>query len=324
MFRKISLVAALVAACWTSGTAQVNLEEGAALFEDGQYERAETYFTEAKEAHPDNPEVYYYLGRIAYEQDEWDDAVDFLNKAVKLNPESAVAHHWLGEAYIEKLQRASVFKKKGMATKAREQLVRAVELAPEYVEARETLIYYYLDAPGIVGGSKEKALENIEVMKTLDKRTAHFVMSHYHQKRKDLAAAEQELLAVVAMEPEDPNGYYRIGRMYQDGNEFDHATAAFERCLEIEPNYPNGLYQIGRSAVLSKRNIERGIECFKIYLTLKPGEDEPSLAWAHVRLGQLYERKREFVAAQKEYESALGLEPDHKEGKKALKRITRR
>ncbi len=59
-------------------------------------------------------------------------------------------------------------------------------------------------------------------------------------------------------------------------------------------------------------------------MTFEPSEDEPSLAWAHTRLGMLYEKKRDFIAAQSEYETALALEPDHKEAKKALKKVKRR
>ena len=106
--------------------------------------------------------------------------------------------------------------------------------------------------------------------------------------------------------------------------ESDKAFAAFEKCLEIDAEYMAALYQIGRSAVFSGDNIDRGIECLQTYLPLEPGEDDPSLAWAHYRLGMLYEKQREFKAAEMEYDAALQLDPDHKEAKKALKKVKRR
>ena len=66
------------------------------------------------------------------------------------------------------------------------------------------------------------------------------------------------------------------------------------------------------------------MECFRVYLTMEPTELNPSLAWAHVRLGMLYEKKRDFATAQAEYEAALALEPDHEEAQKALKKVKRR
>ena len=324
MRHKLFLVFVLLVGSFASAEAQLDLEKGAALIENEQYDEARAYFEEANKKYPDNAEVQYHLGRAAFGQQGWDKAIDFFGNSVELSPENPTFHVWLGHAYIEKLQVSNMFKKKGLASKALDSFIKAVEVGPDDVEAREALIGFYLEAPGIAGGSKEKARENIEVVKTLDPQLGHELMAYYYVKRKKLEPAEGEYLALAAMEPSDPEPYYSIGWMYQTDRQFDKAFAAFEQCLQVESRYMPALYQIGRSAVFSGENIPRGMECLQIYLTLEPGETEPSLAWAHLRLGMLYEKQRNFTTARAEYETALALEPDHSEAKKALKKVKRR
>lgn len=324
MFRKLLFITITVVVSSTYALAQVNLEQGATLLENKRYDEARAYFNEANKRHPSNSEVHYYLGRIAFAGKQWDDAIDFFTKSVGLDPRNFTAHRWLGHAYIEKLQVSGMLKKKGLAERAKDHFMRAVELAPDDIDSRQALIEFYLEAPGIAGGSKAKARENIEVVKKLDVRKGHLLMAFYYKKKKEWKSAEREYLAVAAMEPDNPEPHFSIGRMYQDDKQFDEAFAAFEKCLQLDNDYMSGLYQIGRCAVVSGKNIERGIECLKTYLTLEPGETNPSLAWAHVCLGMLYEKQREFKVAELEYQAALELEPDHKEAKKALKKVTRR
>lgn len=324
MVRLFFAIVILVVTGFAGVLAQSNFDAGAAFLENEQYDEARRFFAEANAQYPNNAEVQYYLGRLALVDEAWDEAIELLTRATELDPLQTIYYRWLGDAYIEKLQVSSMLKKRGFASKAKESYMQAVAVAPNNVDSRQSLIEFYLEAPGIAGGSKEKALENIEVVQTLDVPRGHRLMAYYYRKTGEWEAAEGEYLALAAMDPADPEPYYRIGAMYQGEGMCDEAVAAFEQCLEIEGNYPNGLYQIGRCAVMSGGNVDRGIECLQIYLTLQPGEEDPSLAWAHVRLGMLYEKQRRFAAAEAEYEAALELDPDLKEAKTALKKVQRR
>src|SRR6266508_6386499 len=115
-----------------------------------------------------------------------------------------------------------------------------------------------------------------------------------------------------------PEPYYWIGSFYERRKNYARAFEVYEQLLEKKPGEWSACYQIGRTAVVSGERLDRGVECLKLYLSHTPNLEEPSLAWAHYRLGMLYEKKRAKGLAREEYTAALSLDPALKEARKAL------
>ncbi len=84
-----------------------------------------------------------------------------------------------------------------MAKKVRTEFERAVELDPANWEARTDLAEFYLEAPGIVGGGKDKARAQAQALTPLNPAMAHWVMGRIAEKNKDDATAEREYRAAI-------------------------------------------------------------------------------------------------------------------------------
>ena len=105
-------------------------------------------------------EVSNYLGLgLANVDQNPDAAVARLEKAVALEPRRSRFHSWLGLMYISQTQGKSMLSAMGLARKSKAELEKAVELDPADPDARQALLGYYLNAPGIAGGSMAKAKE---------------------------------------------------------------------------------------------------------------------------------------------------------------------
>ncbi len=103
---------------------------GQVRFQRKEYEEALTALSRAVERDPSHyPEAYFYLGRVYMERGEYDEARYNLSKAVVLDPANAEYRYWLGHAN-EKL---------GDMEGAAAQYKKAIELRPDYPEAREGL-----------------------------------------------------------------------------------------------------------------------------------------------------------------------------------------
>jgi len=303
--------------------AQVNdrLEKGIQLFEARKFSEAKEIFRSLAEENPENATVAFYLGRIFLIEGDHNESINWFKKAVELDKNNSEFHLWLGRAYGQKAQTASVFKKPFLAKKVKKEFEKSVELDPNNIDARFELMLYYLMAPGLMGGSKQKAREQAEEIKKRDAQQGHQALGLVYEFEKKYDQAEKEYLAGIKEDPGNPAPYYRLGYFYGRIKKYDKAFETFERILEIDPEEMNAYYQIGRMGALSGQNLDRAEECLRKYLQSKPKEGSPSLAWAHYRLGMVYEKKGKKQLAKIEYEAALRLDPDHRGAREALKNL---
>src|SRR6266852_5209749 len=105
-----------------------------------------------------NAEIYNLLCRAHFELGAWDAGISACEKATALEPNKGLYHLWLGRTYGEKADHAGFLSAAGLAGKVRTEFERAVQLSPSSWEARTDLAEFYLEAPGMVGGGKDKAL----------------------------------------------------------------------------------------------------------------------------------------------------------------------
>lgn len=296
------------------------VDRGVQLFEDGRYDEAGAYYDSVLTASPGDAEAAVYLGRIALRQDDYNRAIEHMETALELAPDSSDVHYWAARAYVVKVQneQAQAF---ALVEKIPTHLQKAVELDPANVEARQFLAGFYLNAPPIAGGSIAKAKEQAESIVEYDPLSGHLFMAEIHKKEKKFDEAAADYAAASAVDPDSPDPYFQLGMMYQANEQYDEAFAAFERALAVDPTATSALYQIGRTGVFSGENLDRAIECLRLYLEDEPAPGSPTWANARWRLGLIYEKQGNIDAARKEYEAALTLNPDDKNAKEALEKL---
>ncbi|MFI5180736.1 MAG: tetratricopeptide repeat protein [Thermoanaerobaculia bacterium] len=126
-----------------------------------------------------------------YEKD-FDGAVTIGEKSVADHPNSSEIWLWLGRAYGRKAERAVVFSQFALARKCKSAFEKAVALDPKNVNARSDLISYYLQAPGIVGGSLEKAKEQAAAILQVDPERGRIALERIRQREKNPTRTERE------------------------------------------------------------------------------------------------------------------------------------
>ena len=255
--------------------------------------------------------------REQLERGEVDEAIATLERAVELEPESSARHHWLGRAYLEKLDRVSMFKKLGYSKKVLAQYHRAIELDPDNVDARASLAGYYFNAPGIAGGDDDLGMEQVGEVAKRDAKRGHVLTAEAHIAKQRPAEAAEALRAAIAADPADPVPRYRLGLLHQGEKSWEAAFEVFETAVG-ETDDPRCLYQLGRTAVLSGRRLDVGRRAFERYIAEGRGKLVPH---AHWRLGMIHEKQGRKDLAREEYETALRLDPDNEEARDALKRL---
>lgn len=269
--------------------AQGNLQKGIEIFEKKNYYGAKKFFNDYLKANPDQPEAYYYLGRIAMEENDLEQATDYFDKAVDIDDSKSEYFTWKGIAYVQLLSTVDFMKQGLYAPRALKALETAVALDPDNIDARMWLAGYYAQAPVFAGGSKEKTKE--------------------------------QYTAILEIDPSFVPAYVNYGIALMDFEEYDLAFECFEKSLTLDPgNYSAYLY-IGRLSAESGQFSIQGVLSLKKFIDLAPEEYQQYRDEAWWYLGTIYLQDGDAENARLAYEKAVALDPEKEDYQKSLKKL---
>jgi len=268
-------------------------------------------------------QAYNLLCRAHFELDSWDAGIPDCERAVSLAPDNGLYHLWLGRIYGEKADRSGFLSAAGLAKKVRSEFERAVEFSPDSWEARTDLAEFYLEAPGIVGGGKDKARAQAELLTPLNPAMAHWVKGRIAERDKDNAAAEQEFRAAVAASQGGARAWLNLAGFYRHTNRFDEMERALRTMESSRLDHPGAfvdgasmLFRVGRDYPLA-------IRLLRSYVASSNTAEEAPAFKAHYLLGELLEKQGDRPAAAEEYRTALSMAHGFRQAWDGLKRVTR-
>lgn len=128
-----------------------------ALFQQGKYELAKPIFEKILKEEPKNYKAIEYLGDIAGQARNWDEALNYYEKLKNSNPKDANYQYKYGGALGMKAKEGSKFAALGMIDDVENAFLTAAKLDTKHIESRWALVEFYLQIPGILGGSEKKA-----------------------------------------------------------------------------------------------------------------------------------------------------------------------
>jgi tetratricopeptide (TPR) repeat protein len=297
------------------------LEAARQQFEAGSYAAAIRTLQSAATAHPQDASLYFWMGRSYFEMKDFDDASGQLERAVKLDPNSAEYHDWLGRAYGRDADKNRSF---WLARKSRQQFEEAVQLDPRNIRARRDLMEFYASAPWILGGSREKAREQVAAITTLDPVEGALAEAEFYKdtKRRDQAAPYYG--KILAWKPHRIEPYFEAAEYYSRGHDTAQMKEAIDLAAAINSSDPRLPYYRGVLGVL-EGNFSDAETYLKAYLARTPQRsDYPSHGLARMWLGILYEKTGKRLEAAEQFRAALRLEPDLEYAKQSLQRLEKR
>ena len=327
------------------------------LAEAGHWKRLRALAERNVAANPGDPDAAYYLACAKEGFGDLQAALVLAEKAVALAPNSARNHHELGNICIDLGQKAGIFKGLGLAHRFRDEQEKAIALDPKYLDAREALMQFYFEAPGIAGGDKKKAWAAAEEIGRIDPARGFLAQAFLAEKEKNVTKQEDFYKKALAAAPGDgrvlrsaanfyavssqkkldlaekyalealkldegrSGPYTTLGIVYSGAERWKDLDEIFSRAEKNVPDDFAPHYQSGKVLLASGKDLPRAERYFRKYLTIEPEGGEPHHAAAHWRLGLVLEKEGKTPEAIAEMEASLRLEPDLKEAKQDLKRL---
>jgi len=251
-------------------------------------------------------ESYNLLCRAYFMLDEWDRGIPACERARNLNPQKSMYQLWLGRIYGEKADRAGFLSAAGLAKKVRTAFERAVELDPRSWEARTDLAEFYLEAPGIVGGGKDKARAQADAITPLNPAMSHWVIARIAEKNKDEGLAEREYRAAVIASHSGIRAWLDLASFLRHANRLDEMEQALRNLESLPIDHPAALVDGASMLLRTGRDFPLAVRLLHRYLSNGTVEEAPAFK-AHDLLGQLLEKQGDRRSAAEQYRIALSL-----------------
>ena len=291
------------------------------LLSQGRIDDAILSLKQTLQRSPGDAQAHHLLSRAYYEVSDWDDAIAEAQRAVALQPSNSDYHLWLGRAYGEKAENSNFVTAIGLARKVRTEFERAVQLNGFNLDARADLAEFYIQAPGIVGGGKDKARAQAESVASFDSPTAHWIQARLAEKEKKPAVAEREYKAAIQASNDYPSYWLALAAFYQRQGRLNEMEQAVNRATSAEIKKPDVWVEAAEVLYNGGRNFPAAAQFLHRYLSSNATVADAPAFQAHYLLGSIFERLGDRHAAMQEYRAALSLAREFDQARDAINRL---
>ena len=298
-------------------------ESAPKLLATGRVDEAITALDGQISASPNDAVAHNLLCRAYFSLGDWDRGVRDCEKAVALDPDNSQFHLWLGRIYGEKADKASFMAAAGLARRVVHEFEAAVHLNPKSVDARTDLAEFYLEAPGIVGGGREKAEQQATSLQELDPAKAHWVNARLAEKKHDLTQAEREYRAAIESSHGAASAWLNLGLFYRHSQRWDDMQQALLHVRSATLDRPDALVDAAEILIHSDRSVPEAVQLLQTYLKCDKQVEQAPAFKVHYLLGTADEKLGDKHNAAAEYRAALELAKEFQPARQALDRVDR-
>ena len=291
-----------------------------ALLKAGNRAAAETLARERMAKNANDDVAIWYASRLGSgDAKKRDEMIPRAEQCIKQLPQSARCHSALGSLYGSMAMSGGMTAGMKYAGKIKDMMLRAVELDPKSFDMRRDLNQYYLQAPGIVGGSVRKAIENSADFGKIDAARGQILRAEVHIYEKEFAKAESVLRSIKTAADADmaASVSYAIASMgfsMLGNDQADAAHKVFTELLAANPANATLHFGLGR-ALLMQKNYDGAIASIERALQLDPKQT------VHYRLGMAYQAKGDKPKAIAAYQQFLSYSKTGRAAEDATKRM---
>ena len=282
----------------------------------GRVGLASALLQQALAANPKDGAAHLLFCRVDYALGLTDPAVAECQAAAAALPNDSDAAMWLGRALGVKAERGSKLTAFSTARQVRDAFERAVALSPGNADAASDLAEFYIGAPYIVGGGKDKAARLSASVAPRFPALSHRILALLAAQSGDLRIAENEFKAAVAV-AHTPETYIDLGHFYQDQKRPDDAAAAIRQAVAADPQHGPPL--VDAASILTDAGREPALaeQCLREYIRSSHQSDAAPVFKAELALGRLLARRGDQPGAQAQYQAAAALAPQYAPARKA-------
>lgn len=262
-------------------------------------------------ANPRDAVALAWLARAQTVMGDVKGAIANAERAIAADPKYTGGHLALAEALGDEAERASVFRQLPMARRIRKALETAVALEPKNADALNGLMQFHLRAPGIAGGSSQRADAIAARIAAIDPSRGYIAQAalafarnqqdrvedfyvkaveanrnsvparialagHYARNAAKQAEAETHAKAALAMDPARVAPYRVLAIVYARAKRWADLDAILAQSDRHHPANLTAMFAAAQTLVASGADNPRAERYLKRYLSQPPEAGTPS------------------------------------------------
>jgi len=253
-----------------------NVQDALNYYNQKNYEKAKAILEQTLDSNEKNAEAHYYLGYTLFMLKDLDAAIEECERAVELDSDNADYHYDLGRLYGEDANDASIFRLPSLGSKIRGEAETALNLNPNHLGARVLLANFYFQAPGILGGSYDKAIEHATIAAKLDEWQGRILLIRIYNELEEYKKAENECKLLENLNSDNQELqlvlFNEYGFLLVKQNRIDEAIEKYKKTVSLAPNKSWTHNSLGNAYLLKGRYYEAIAE-FNIALSINPDSE---------------------------------------------------
>ena len=252
------------------------VQEALNYYNQKNYEKAKIILDKIIDTNEKNAEAHYYLAFTLFMLKNLDDAIEECEKAVELDNNNADYHFNLGRLYGEDAADASIFRLPFLAGNIKDEAETALNLNPNHIGARLLLANFYFQAPGIFGGSYDKAIEHATIAAKLDEWQGRILLIRIYNELEEYNKAENECRLLENIDTDNQElqlvFFNEYGFLLVKQNRIHEAIEKYKKTVSLAPNKSWTHNSLG-NAYLLKGKYDEAITEFNMALTINPNSE---------------------------------------------------
>ncbi len=271
-------------------------------------------------ANPGDGRADLLLCRAYYAEEQPDQAIAACESALHTLSNNSEAQDWMGRTYGMKADRSGPLAGFKLAHKVIASFEQAVKLDPNNGAAINDLSEFYINAPSVVGGGVEKALDLADHSASQLPQQAHRIRALVAEKRHDFTLAEQEFHAAINV-ANKPEAWVDLGHFYSRHKQDDQAVEALKQCLAIDHSKDDALVDVASILHNMHREPQLTVLVLNQYLTGNAKSDAAPVVKVYVLLGKMLAEAGDKAGAKMEFQKALQLASNYEPAIHAIKEL---
>lgn len=261
------------------------------LLREGKQDEAEKLTDEVLKENPSDNDALLVKARLSLLRQDAQGAITALRAVLRDQPNLVDAYLYLADAHMLSKE----------PELAKESIMKAVESNPKEARAHLALARYYAQA-GDINAAAKKVDETFKLFPN-DYAVLEAKLQLLSAKN-DMKGAQAILERIKAAHPENPAGYYQLGRLYLSQKKYDAAIREFELALPKSADD----YQL-MSAIVGAHLAQKKPDKAIARLNDALAKDPSSRAFAHELLAEVYIVQKKYNEAEQALRKAIEENP---------------